>query len=70
MGFSNSIYMNKRIGSWRHKCKPVRRKCECGHTVEFLSRKPRLCNHCYRWVYPDDKYEFEEKLKKEISKHE
>jgi len=70
MIFPNSIYFNRVSGFGKRKYKPVIRHCQCGHSVEFLQRKPKTCNHCWRLVYPDDKYEFEEKLKKEIKKNE
>lgn len=46
----------------------IRRWCKCGHSLGFISRKPMICNHCGRLVYPDDKYEFVEKMKKEMRK--
>ena len=45
-----------------------RRWCKCGHTVNFVSRIPRICNFCGHIVYPDDRYEFMEKMKKELKK--
>ena len=47
----------------------IRRWCKvCGHTINFLSRHPIICRNCGNWVYPDDKYEFVEKMKKELKK--
>ena len=66
----NSIYLNGVSGFGNRKYIPVRRHCKCGHTVEFLRRIPKICSYCKHYVYPDDKYEFEEKLKKEIRKNE
>lgn len=48
----------------------IRRYCKCGHSLNFVKRRPATCTYCGRLVYPDDKYEFQEKLKKEIRKHE
>lgn len=46
----------------------IRRWCKCGHSLNFVSRNPMICRHCGNWVYPDDKYEFVEKMKKELKK--
>lgn len=46
----------------------VRRWCKCGHSVNFITRNPMICSHCGHWVYPDDRYEFVEKMKKELEK--
>ena len=46
----------------------IRRKCKCGHTINFIRRKPSICRNCGNYVYPDDEYEFAEKLKKEMNK--
>lgn len=46
----------------------VRRHCKCGHTVNFLTRHAVICRHCGSMVYPDDKFEFEKKVMKEIKK--
>ena len=45
-----------------------RRWCKCGHSMNFVSRKPMICRHCGNIVYPDDKYEFQERMMKEIKK--
>lgn len=51
------------------KVKLIRRWCKvCGHSMNFVSRKPMICRHCGNFVYPDDRYEFEVKLKKELNK--
>lgn len=41
----------------------IARKCKCGHTLTFLSKHPRTCNHCGRLVYASQEDEFKEKLK-------
>ena len=43
-------------------------KCECGHTLSFISNHYKLCNHCGRKVYPTKRSEFKDKLLKEIKK--
>lgn len=43
-------------------------KCQCGHTISFLSNHFVMCNHCGRKVYPTKKSEFKDKLLKEIKK--
>lgn len=46
----------------------VRRVCKCGHVITFLSRHPVTCTRCGRLVYPTQKFEFMEKMKKEMRK--
>lgn len=47
----------------------IRKTCKhCGHKTNFLTRHPLICSHCGYKVYPDDKYEFEDKIMKEIKK--
>lgn len=43
-------------------------KCECGHTISFLSNHYVICTHCGRKVYPTKKSEFKDKLLKEIKR--
>lgn len=45
-----------------------RRVCECGHVLSFLKPYPQICNHCGRLVYPNEKLEFIDKMKKELKK--
>ena len=43
-----------------------RRKCKCGHVLNFLSKKGITCSHCGRLVYPDERIEFIDKLKRKM----
>ena len=43
-----------------------RRKCKCGHVLNFLSKKGIACSLCGRMVYPDARIEFKEKLKRKL----
>lgn len=43
-------------------------KCDCGHTLSFISDHYSICNFCGRKVYPSKKSEFKDKLIKEMNK--
>lgn len=44
---------------------PVRIKCKyCGWSNNFIFHKKKLCQNCKHWVYPDEKEEFREKVKR------
>ena len=45
---------------------PVKRKCRCGYTISFIIPKRVICPNCKHYVYPTDKEEFRERLKKEL----
>ena len=47
----------------------VKRTCECGHVITFLSRYPRTCTNCGRLVYPNKIDEFREKIREEEKKN-
>ena len=48
----------------------IRTKCECGHTITFLTTHPRICTYCGKLIYPRKQDEFKEKLKREMRKYE
>ena len=66
--YENPKKYNTTISKSGEKVTLIRRLCKCGHSLEFISRKPMICRHCGNYVYPDDKYEFMEKMKKELKK--
>ena len=59
---------NTTISRTGEKVKLHRRWCKCGHSVNFLSRNPMICRFCGNYVYPDDRFEFEARLNKELKK--
>ena len=67
-----SSFDNMNFGFKRSaKVNPIIRQCKnCGYKIGFIYHKPLICPMCHYFVYPDDKYEFREKLKKEIKKNE
>ena len=64
--FENPVIYNTTYAKSGEKVKLIRRWCKCGHSVEFLTRNPKICRHCGNYVYPDDKYEFIEKMKRKL----
>ena len=66
--YENPKMYNTTYSKTGEKVKLIRRLCKCGHSVNFISRNPMICNHCGNTVYPDAKYEFMEKMKKELKK--
>ena len=46
----------------------VRTLCECGHSLSFISNKPRICRHCGTLVFPTKESEFKFRLNKEMRK--
>ena len=59
--FDNNIWGFVRV----QEVNPVRIKCKhCGWSVNFIVHKKRICSMCKHYVYPDDKEEFREKVKR------
>lgn len=44
----------------------VRVKCQCGHTLTFLSHHPKTCSHCGRLHYASKKSEFKDKMMRKL----
>ncbi len=57
---------NTQYSKTGEKVQLIRRYCKCGHSLNFIKRRPATCTYCGRLVYPDDKFEFVEKMKKEL----
>ena len=51
-----------------YKVNYIPKKCECGHTVNFIKRKKQICKWCGRMVYFDEKERFKEKMKNILGK--
>lgn len=47
----------------------TRRKCKCGHTMNFYTKVPYLeCSHCHNLIFRDKKSEFDYKIKRRFVK--
>lgn len=66
--YEDSKIYNTTYKRYSGKVTFIRRWCKCGHSINFLVRTPIICRHCGNIVYPDDKYEFVEKMKKVLKK--
>lgn len=47
----------------------TRKKCKCGHTVNFISNIPYIeCTHCHNLIFRNNKCEYDFRIKRRFVK--
>ena len=49
--------------------KNLNRKCECGHSINFINSDKIICTHCGKYVFKNKEDEFKYKLNQKLKKN-